>query len=135
MGPFSVRVEGEVGQVDDRTGLRLVIRNQVPRMIRETVVEITLPAGAEVDEEARQRAGRWSVGRPEVSADVLTLRLRPLRPRGEVVIPLSWIWTTAGRLGGLGVMAWAADRPEAISVSPPRRVEVSRRAASTGGAP
>lgn len=134
-GPFSLRIEGAAGRVDERTGLKLVIRNQIPRVVRQPVVEITLPAGAEVDEEARQRLTCSARARPEVTASVLILRLCPLGPRGEVEIPLPWLWTTAGRLNGLGVMAWAAERPQAISISPSRPVDVTRGDTTTGGAP
>jgi hypothetical protein len=135
VGPFAVRVDGRAGQVDDRSGLSLIVRNRIPRVIPDPVVEIELPAGAELNEEARQSLERWTVLDPQVSSGTLRLTLFPMRPREEIVIPLPWLWTTAGRFTGLGVTAWAADRPEAVTVLPPRTMEVSRRAAEIGGAP
>jgi hypothetical protein len=129
VGPFDVRIEGTTGGLDDRSGLVLVVRNRVPSLVGAPVVEIDLPSGAEVDLEARNVMRRWTRGPIDVSADTLTLPLGPICPRGEVRVRLPWIWTTSGRLNGLGVMAYAADRPDAISIAPARRVEV------VGGAP
>jgi hypothetical protein len=135
VGPFIVRVDGKAGLADDRSGLKLVIRNRIPRAIMEPVIEISLPAGAEVDEEAKKSLARWTVSEPMVSSDTLTLKLLPLRPQEEVVIPLPWLWTAAGRFTGLGVTAWAADRPDAITVLPATKLDVSNRASTGGGEP
>jgi hypothetical protein len=139
-GPFIVRIDGKAGRVDDRCGLKLDIHNRIPRVVLEPIVEISLPAGAEVDEETKKRLVRFTVGEPVVSSDTLTLKLLPLRPQEETIIPLPWLWTAAGRFNGLGVTAWAADRPEAVTVLPAINVEVTKRAAAEravviGGSP
>jgi hypothetical protein len=135
VGPFAVRIDGKAGRADDRSGLKLVVRNRIPRTIPEPVVEIDVPAGAEVDEETKGRLAVWTVGEPAVSSDTLTLRLRPMRPRQEIIIPLPWLWTTAGRFTGLGVTAWAADREQAVTILPARQVGVLKRAAGAGNEP
>ncbi len=135
VGPFALRLDGEAGRADGRSGFELSVRNRNPRVISEPVVEIYLPAGAEVDEEARERLTELTGFQPSVSSDTLTLRLRPMRPREERIISLPWLWTVGGRMTGIGITAWAADRPEAICVLPAKKIEVQRRASTIGGNP
>lgn len=134
-GPFLARIEGEAGRADERSGLRLIIRNKIPRSVSTPVVEITLPAGAEFDEQAGKQLEGATGAAPVISADTLILTLRPMRPQESRVIPLPWLWTTAGEMDGLGTISFAADRPEAISVSLPRQITVGNRAPRTGGTP
>lgn len=134
-GPFTVTINGEAGRVDDRSGLILTVRNRVPRLVTSPVVELGLPAGVEIDEEARSEIRRATVSDPDISVDTLTLRLRPIGPRQDVEIVLPWLWTSAGQLTGLGVMAYSEGRTEAISVTPSRRVEVTNINDSQGETP
>lgn len=134
-GPFSVTIDGTAGYLDDRSGLVLTVRNRIPRLVSAPVVEIGLPAGVEIDEEARRQINRGTSTDLNVSSDMLTLRLRPIGPRQEVEIELPWSWTSAGQLTGLGIMAYSDDRPEAISVTPSRRVEVTNINDSQGETP
>jgi hypothetical protein len=135
VGPFATRIEGAPGNRNERAEYRLVIRNRIPRFIPEPVVEISLPAGVEMDETCRSSLSPYLISEPSVTADRLTLRLRPMRPQEQRVIPLPWRWTAAGELTGLSILSYAADRPQAISVSQPKTVSVSNRAPKTGGTP
>ncbi len=132
-GPFAARIEGKTGRADERSDFKLVVRNRIPRLIPQPVVEISLPAGAEMDEEAKKALSKWTIEEPLVSKDILTLKLRPMRPKEEVAIPLAWLWTSAGKFKGLGVTAWAADRPEALSVLPEDTLTISKRTSNAGG--
>ena len=121
-GPFEIAIEGETGGLDDTAELTLTIRNRLPRTLPAVTVEIGLPTGAELTERERRR-----IGVPvERGGGVLTLHLPAMRPgqRRELLLPLRW--SVAGRLEGLGVAAYAVDRPDGVSVLAPRTVEVSR---------
>lgn len=136
--PMRIELEGEPGTRDQRSGLTLVVRNASPRMISEPVIELDLPAGAEVDERAREEMGERSARPPDFSGRTLTLYLSPLCPAATTTIELPFRWTVAGRLRGLGAVGYASDRPEAISILPSRSVEVAepaRDAAAQGGQP
>lgn len=126
-GPVDLRVEGEVGGLDETARLTLVVRNATPRALARTVVEVDLPTGAELTEASRTLvAGRCGC-RPDRSGDVLTLALPLLLPGAERRIPLPLRWSVGGRLPGLGVVAWADGRDERASVLPPREVSVAAR--------
>ena len=124
VGPFVVSIEGSSGTLDQRADLVLVVRNRAPRLIRSPWVVVSLPAGAEVDHQARWVVEQLTGVSPGVQADSMNVSLRPIGPRSETRIPLRWVWTTAGRLNGLGMTAWAGDRPQAVSITPPRQIEV-----------
>jgi hypothetical protein len=129
-GPVTLALDGELGARDGRAELVLELRSRVPRLVAQPVVELDLPAGAELDEAARAELARYTVRSPIVAARTLTLRLRPLRPGGVVRLPLALRWSVAGALRGLGVSAYASDSPQAATVLPSRAVVISE-----GGAP
>lgn len=124
-GPLVLEVEGGPDARDRVAGLALVVRNRSPRTLGALVVDVSLPAGAELDEDARDAIARHVSGRPEVGDATLRLRLLPLSPGGYRRVPLPFRFTVAGELSGLGVAGYAADRPEAVSVLPPRVLSVS----------
>jgi hypothetical protein len=133
-----MEVLGDPGSQDGRSGLTIEVRNRTPRMISEPVVELDIPAGAEVDERARQEIGRNLAQPPDFSGRRLTLRLRSLWPGATHTIELPLRWTVPGRLRGMGAIGYAADRPQVISVLPSREVEVSPASGSNpvqGGRP
>ncbi len=135
VGPFFTSIDGKAGIANGRSELILRIRNRTPRAVSRPTVEVTLPAGAEVDDTAIQKISRFTTEEPRVLENRLTLRLRPLRPRESREIPLPWLWTLAGKFTGLGTMSWAADRPEAITVSSARPTDVPAASAVSGGLP
>ena len=121
-GPLTLSIDGDVGVIDSRSRLRLVARNTAPRLVSSPIVEIDLPAGAEIDVRARERI-EAQIARPlDVSGRTLTLRLRPLPPGAEAVVELPLRWSVSGRLRGLGAVGYAADRPRSVSVLPSREV-------------
>ncbi|MFH0899349.1 MAG: MG2 domain-containing protein [Pseudomonadota bacterium] len=124
--PGSIRaaVEGEPRSRDEHAGLALVVRNRSPRTIGRPVVEIGLPAGAELDEAARAII-RWHTAvEPDATRGTLRLELHALPPGGIREIPLPIRWTVAGQLQGLGIASFPSDNPEDVSVTPPRTWDI-----------
>lgn len=119
-GPLVASLEGVTMARDQRAKLVLVVRNRSPRSIGQPVLEIGLPAGAELDEEGRRALRRRTVAEPEATRGTLRLALPGMPPGGVRRLPLPLRWSIGGRLQGLGVVAFAADRPEDISVTQPR---------------
>lgn len=130
-GPYAMAIEGEPHGQDEVSEQTLVVTNRSPRWIASTVVEIALPTGAELTSTALaevQEQARSATATPTL----LRVVLRPLAPGAEARIPLHVRWSIAGTLDGLGVAAWASDRDDAVSLLPPRPIEV---APLEGGAP
>ena len=111
--------------LNQRAKLVLVVRNLSPRSVGTPVLEIGLPAGAELDEEGRAALRRRTVTEPAAIRGTLRLALAALPPGGVRRLPLPLRWSIGGRLQGLGVVAYAADRPEDISVTLPRIWEIA----------
>jgi hypothetical protein len=65
--------------------------------------------------------------RVEHGEGVLVLRLAPMRPGGEARLVLPMRWSVGGRLVGLGVGAYSADRRGAVSILVPRALEIRGR--------
>jgi hypothetical protein len=120
-GPLVLSFEGRVGTVEEVAELELVVRNRSPRTLAQPVVEIELPTGAELT--ARDR-GRIAAHAREVrSAEgVLRVTLGPMPPGAERRVPIPLRWSVDGKLKGLGVAAWALDRPEGVTILRPRVV-------------
>ncbi len=117
-------IEGTPGGLADRSGLELVVGGA-----GAPVVEISLPAGARFDEEARNAMeSPESVLRvvgPD-AAGVLRVVLAPLREGAEHRVALPWRWIAAGRMQGLDIAAYDASRPWQIAVSEGRVLEIER---------
>jgi hypothetical protein len=126
-GPFALQIEGDAGARDEIAGLELVVVNRSPRWIASPELEIELPTGAELTEVEHARI-RARVRRSEIGGATVTMSLRPLAPGATARIPLPVRWSLAGVVRGLGVAGWAADRPDAISVLPPRAIRIGRGA-------
>jgi hypothetical protein len=109
----------------ERRGFRLAVHNRAPRVIGAPIVDVLLPAGAEIDTEAVRALLPALAAEPSVEGRTLTLRLRPLRPGGRARIPLALRFTVGGTLHGLGVVARALDAPGRVSVLPPRTLTLA----------
>jgi hypothetical protein len=110
---------------ETRGGFTLVVRNRAPRVIGTPLVDVLLPAGAELDAEALRALLPVLSTEPRIEGRTLLLRLRPLRPGGTARIPLALRFTVAGTLHGLGVVARALDAPGRVSVLPPRTLTLA----------
>jgi hypothetical protein len=124
-GPLALALLGEAGAIDSRSGYVIEVRNVAPRLVSAPVVEIDLPAGAELDERARQTISGQSARSPDVLGRTLVLHLRPLCPGAVARVELPLRWSVAGRLRGMGAVGHAADRPRAVSILPSREVRVA----------
>jgi hypothetical protein len=119
-GSIVVAIEGRAGGRDERAKLELLVSNRSPRAIAAPTLEISLPAGAELDEQGRAAMRRRLAAEPDATRGTLRLVLAGLPPGGRRRVPLPLRWSVAGKLRGLGVVAYPGDRPEDLSVKPPR---------------
>jgi hypothetical protein len=124
-GSLEVTIEGKTNARDQRAALVLVVRNRSPRTIGRPVLELSLPAGAELDEDARRALNALTVAEPDATRGTLHLELRALAPGSTRRLPLALRWSVAGRLGGLGVAAYPADQVEDVSITPPRAWDIA----------
>jgi len=124
-GSLRAAIEGTTSARDQRAALELVVQNRSPRTIGRPVLELTLPAGAELDEEGRRRLAELTVAAPEATRGTLHLELRSLPPGGTQRLPLPLIWSVAGQLGGLGVAAHPSDQPEDLFILKPRSWDIA----------
>lgn len=106
---------------DAVTHVVLHVRNRRPRAIARPVVEVALPAGAELPA-ITVRDGLAA----RAEGGVLTIPLPPLLPGQRTQIRLPIRWGSSGRLEGLGVSAWSAERPDVRTVLVPRAVLIGR---------
>ncbi len=124
-GSLHTAIEGKTNARDQVAALQLVVQNRSPRTIGRPVLEVSLPAGAELDEEGRSALGAFAVSPPEATRGTLRLELRALPPGGARRLPLPLRWSVAGRLGGLGVAAYPADQTEDVSITAPRSWDIA----------
>lgn len=116
--PLALAVEGEVGARDTRAALVLSVQNRGARILGRPVVEIELPAGAELDEPTREAlAGRLRADAHQ-EGRTLILPLHPLPPGGWVRLPLPVRWSVGGSLRGLGAVAYDARNPDRAGILP-----------------
>jgi hypothetical protein len=120
--PLAMTLDGPIGSRDGRAALVLRVQNRGPRVIASPVVEIDLPAGAEIDEDARREIQRRVAHAPVITERTLVLTLRAMAPGGATRIPLPIRWSVGGSLHGLGVGAYVTDQPGASAAVLPSRV-------------
>jgi hypothetical protein len=112
-GPFAITLDGNPGARDARAALTMRIQNRGPRVVSAPVVEIDVPAGAELDEDSRREIARRTTQPPTLSGRTLVLTLRAMAPGGSVRVPLPLRWSVAGSLHGLGATAYVSNEPGA----------------------
>ena len=123
-GPLALSIDGDLGSRDQQSELQLEVRNRSPRLIAAPVVELYLPAGAELDEAANNALAEHTAEEPQLAARVLTLILPPLAPGAQRQLDLALRWSVGGRLRGLGAVGYASDRPRNVSILPSRWVDI-----------
>lgn len=116
--PIALSIEGELGARDTRSGVALRVQNRGPRILTRPVIEIELPAGAELDEPTREALAAHLAGDAHQEGRTLILPLRPLAPAAWVRLPLPVRWAVGGTLRGLGAVAYDALGPETAEVLP-----------------
>ncbi len=128
-GSLRVKWDGKIGALDDRSNLHILIHNRSPRAIASPILDISVPAGAELDEKAKQQLAIHTNGFAEATRGTLRLHLHGLPPGAKRKIPLPFRWSVGGTLQGLGVASYPEDQPEDVSILAPRYLhiqEVSR---------
>jgi hypothetical protein len=128
--PIALSIAGELGARDTRSGALLAIQNRGPRLLTRPVVEIELPAGAELDEPTREALRALLRAPARQEGRTLILPLRPLAPGGWARIPLPARWAVGGVLRGLGAVAYDDVEPSRgpivpVAVLPSRGVELA----------
>lgn len=128
-GSIVVTIEGKSRGRDQRATLELLVTNRSPRTIAAPTLEVSLPAGAELDERGRIAMRRTLAAGPDETRGTLRLVLPGLPPGGMRRIPLPIRWSVAGKLIGLGIAAYPGDRPDDLEVTPPRVWTINARGA------
>jgi hypothetical protein len=54
----------------------------------------------------------------------LRVHLAPVAEGATVIVPLPLRWTAQGAITGLGVLAYPLAEPQAMTILPPRRIEI-----------
>ncbi len=129
---FDARVEGvlgdtaRLGESGARSALELVITAGPSDVVRP-VIEIEIPALASLDVVARGALSRSQavahVSEPD-RGGVVRLTLAPLRAETTVRVPLVVAWLGAGRVRGLGVVAYDATSPTRMTTHAARVIEL-----------
>jgi hypothetical protein len=130
--PIELAWEGDTGARETRSALRLTIRNRGTRVLVRPVVEVQLPAGAELDEPTRDALSTRLAAPASVEGSTLRLELRALAPGGYVRLPVPARWSVGGTLRGLGASAWDDAQPTSgedlsVAVLPSREVTIADR--------
>ncbi len=129
-GSLRVELEGEPPAIDERAGLAIVVRNRSPRTVVAPTLQVTLFAGAELDEEGRMTLTRHGVRSIDTALGVVQMTLPALPPGAMRRVPLPVNASVGGDLLGLGVAVWPSDRPEDVTILAPRRLHLVRREAA-----
>ncbi|MCZ7680938.1 MAG: hypothetical protein M5U28_20005 [Sandaracinaceae bacterium] len=124
-GPLRLELRGDAGDASTLAALELSVRAE--RELAGAVVDVSLPAGVDADEVllgALERAG--SVRRAEArEPGMVRVWLGPMAAGTEAVVPLPLRFRVRGSLTGLGAVAYPEGDPGAMTVLPPRTLELS----------
>lgn len=128
--PLRASIGGDAGYAGERAALELTIRNVGAAAVARPTVLLSLPAAAELDRRALDALERFegvvAVRAPD-RRGVVEIALAPLEARAERTLPLPLRWLGAGRVTGLGVAAFDAERAFELSLTPPRELELAWR--------
>jgi hypothetical protein len=127
--PIDLEWIGETGPREARSALALVLHNRGARVLVRPIVEIQLPAGAELDEPTREGLASVTAAAPALDGNVLRLELRPLAPGAALTLPIRVRWSLGGSFRGLGVAVYddaaGGSGPPPTAVLPSRAVEIA----------
>lgn len=127
--PIDVEWIGETGPREARSALALVLHNRGTRVLVRPIVEIQLPAGAELDEPTREGLASVTAAPAALEGNVLRLELRPLAPGAALTLPIRVRWSLGGTFRGLGVAVFdeaaGGSGPPPAAVLPSRAVEIA----------
>lgn len=123
-GPLALEIQGDVGDQGELAALELSVTADRP--VPSTVLEIQLPSGIDARNQlvdlltASGTVRRAEPRRP----GFIQVHLGPLAEGAVQVIPLPLHWTVSGDLRGLGVIAYPATEPSAMTVLAPRDLPI-----------
>lgn len=128
--PLQATVDGDVGFAGERAAYVVTLSNESEDVVDRSVLLVTLPAGARLDDRAISALSRTSGVVDVEEADrrgVVRIELGSFFPETERQLPLPILWTAAGRQRGLGLAAFAEDRSWELSVTPEVTANVTFR--------
>lgn len=129
-GPLRATLEGDVGFAGERSAYVITLSNESEDVVDRSVLLVTLPAGARLDDTAINALSRTAGVANVDEADrrgVVRIELGSVFPETQRRLPLPVVWTAAGRQRGLGLAAFPEDRAWEISVTPEMTANVTFR--------
>ncbi len=102
-----------------------MVRNRSPRTIASPIIEISLPAGAELDRESKKLMRKYLQEEIGQSGGTMHLALRGLAPGASERVPLPLRWSVGGQLHGLGIASYPAGKRDDLSVLMPRVLTIN----------
>jgi hypothetical protein len=123
-GPLTLELRGEPGRAGRVAALELSV--VADRAVDSPIIDLQLPAGIDARETLIQTVTTANgVQRAEPRhPGFLRIWLAPMAAGTSVSIPLPIRWTLRGNLSGLGAMAYPQAQPDAMTVLPPRELDI-----------
>lgn len=123
-GPLGLSVAGEAGDLGEVAAFELTVRAR--EAVAHPVVLLQLPAGVREDDALLRAIASSGAVRTAVyrHPGFVQLELMPLPEEAEHTFPLPLRWRVGGQVRGMAIVAHPADRPDAMTVLPPRRVDL-----------
>jgi hypothetical protein len=122
---FTLALAGDVGDAGGVAALELTL--EAKRAVRQSVVDVQLPAGVRADESllAALRGAPYVTSVEAREPGFVRILLGSLDAGVSAVLPLPLRFTGSGRLHGLGVVAYPAAVPADMTVLAPRELSLS----------
>ncbi len=127
-GPVSLALQGDVGYSGERAALELLVTGTSQTAAQRVALEVQLPAGSLLDG-ASLAALRAMTSVELRDGGLLRLVLPTVAKDQAITIPLPLRWMLRGAVSGLGITAYAEDRPTRMTVLPPRSFDLRERPA------
>ena len=125
--PFTLTIQGDVGEVGGRAGLVLDV-TAGEEAVATPIVEIQLPSGVDADDElAAALTSQDAVLEAEaLHPGYMRLRLRGISAGQTLSVPLAFRWTSASPVRGLGIVGYESGARTALTVLPPTEMTPTR---------
>ena len=103
--PIALSIEGDAGNADSVTEFTIVVQNKGGRSLVSPVLDIDLPAGAELVNVAQHSFDAAVIGSPGLDHRRLHIALASIAPTATVRLPLKMRFSVGGTIHGFGVVA------------------------------
>jgi hypothetical protein len=129
--PLRFTLQGDHGYVDETSALELSVHNATTQTVMRPVVELLLPSATRFDEAARAALqARAHVAQVDArDGGIVRLTLDRLGPDETLELPLAVQWLARGRVADFAAVGYREDQPGALTVLPPRVIELAPRPA------